>query len=95
MSAPRTTVVNGSRTNRYDVYIGRPSRWGNPFREGPDGTRSEVISLYREWLLGQPELCRQAREELQGRVLACYCKPRSCHGDVLAAVADGLLTEQA
>jgi hypothetical protein len=31
----------------YDVYIGRPSKWGNPFQIGRDGTRDEVIAKYR------------------------------------------------
>ncbi|MHB8407807.1 MAG: DUF4326 domain-containing protein [Acidiferrobacterales bacterium] len=31
----------------YDVYVGRPSKWGNPFVVGRDGSRSEVIQKYR------------------------------------------------
>ena len=31
----------------FDVYIGRPSKWGNPYSIGPDGTREEVIEKYR------------------------------------------------
>jgi len=27
------------------VYVGRPSKWGNPFTIGPDGTRDEVIDV--------------------------------------------------
>lgn len=34
----------------YDVYIGRPSKWGNPFVIGKDGTREEVIAKYAEWI---------------------------------------------
>lgn len=40
-----TRVVNCKRS-AYDVYIGRPSRWGNPYIIGPDGTREEVIGKY-------------------------------------------------
>ncbi len=35
----------------YDVYVGRPSKWGNPFREGRDGTREEVVVKHREWII--------------------------------------------
>lgn len=83
-----TTVVHCKRSP-YDVYIGRPSPWGNPFHIGPDGQRDSVIEKYRKWLLAQPELVARARQELRGKVLGCWCKPQACHGDVLAEVADG------
>ena len=66
----------------YDVFIGRPSKWGNPFIIGRDGTRSEVISKYREYILNNPELMA-ALDEIRGKTLGCYCKPKACHGDVL------------
>ena len=66
----------------HDVYIGRPSKWGNPFRAGTDGTRAEVIEKYREYILSEPELLAQL-PELEGKVLACWCSPKPCHGDVL------------
>ena len=40
-----TRVVHCKRA-RYDVYIGRPSKWGNPYVIGPDGTREQVIAKY-------------------------------------------------
>jgi hypothetical protein len=85
-----TTVVN-KRIDPFDVYIGRPSKWGNPFEIGRDGTREEVVEKFQEWLLGQPALLRDAKRELKGKRLGCFCKPLACHGDVLAAVADGRL----
>jgi hypothetical protein len=66
----------------FDIYIGRPSKWGNPFVIGKDGTREEVIEKYKEWILKQPELLASLHE-LQGKVLGCWCAPFSCHGDVL------------
>ena len=41
----RTRVVH-CRRERYDVYVGRPSPWGNPFVIGRDGTREEVVAKY-------------------------------------------------
>jgi hypothetical protein len=67
----------------YQVYIGRPSKWGNPFVIGRDGTRKEVIQKYEEWIRTQPELM-EALPEIAGAVLGCWCSPKQqCHGDVL------------
>lgn len=66
----------------YDVYIGRPSIWGNPFREGVDGTRSEVIDKFKCWILNNDELLNLL-PTLEGKILGCWCKPRACHGDIL------------
>ncbi|WP_370973615.1 DUF4326 domain-containing protein [Amycolatopsis sp. cg9] len=71
---------------RYDVYIGRGSKWGNPFQIGIDGSRDEVIDLYEQWLLDQPHLM-SALGELADKTLGCWCAPRSCHGEVLARLA--------
>ena len=84
-------VVHCKRA-RYDVYVGRPSRWGNPFAIGRDGSREDVIARYEQWLLAQPELVA-ALPELAGKTLGCWCAPRACHGDARAspppARADG------
>lgn len=81
--------MENCRTGNHDVHIGRPSKWGNPFRIGRDGTRQEVVRKYAEYLRGRRDLVADARVELQGKVLGCYCSPLLCHGDVLARVADG------
>ncbi len=71
----------------YDVYIGRPSKWGNPFVLGKHGNRTEVIQKYREWLYLQPELLAEV-PTLKGKILGCYCAPAACHGDVLSELAN-------
>ena len=89
--ALKTRVVNSrGEVPVGAVYIGRPTKWGNPFRIGRDGTREEVIVKYRVWLLAQPDLIAACKRELHGRVLVCWCKPKACHGDVLAQIADNL-----
>jgi len=70
------------------VFIGRPSKWGNPFKIGEDGTRDEVIAKHRAWILCQPGLMAMAKDELRGRDLVCFCAPRSCHGDILSIIAN-------
>lgn len=71
----------------YDVYIGRPSKWGNPFVIGTHGNRSQVLELYRDWAQ-QNGLDTAAKNELQGKVLGCWCSPNPCHGDILAEWAN-------
>jgi hypothetical protein len=69
------------------VYIGRGSKWGNPFRIGPDGDRAAVIAKFERWLADQHHLLR-ALDELRGRDLVCFCAPRACHGDLLLRLAN-------
>lgn len=68
------------------VYIGRSSKWGNPFKIGVDGTRDGVIAEYRAYLLNRQDLM-DALPELREKVLVCHCHPLPCHGDVLADLA--------
>lgn len=82
-----TTVVNGRKV-ACDVFIGRGSKWGNPFKIGEDGTREECIEKFRKQLMSNPVKLAQVKRELRGRILGCYCKPLACHGDVLAEIAD-------
>ena len=79
MSHPRV-VKKG--TAAYDIYIGRGSPWGNPFHVGIHGSRNEVIEEYDRWIRGQPHLMARL-QELKGKVLACFCAPKRCHGEVL------------
>jgi hypothetical protein len=70
------------KKEKYDVYIGRPSIWGNPFIIGRDGTREEVIEKYRDYVLNSPDLLSRL-PTLHGKILGCFCAPLPCHGDVL------------
>lgn len=72
----------------YDVYIGRPGPWGNPFEIGKHGNREEVVKKYKEWLMSKPKLIEKAKQELKGKVLGCWCSPKKCHGDVLSEIAN-------
>jgi hypothetical protein len=77
-------VVN-LRQERYDLYIGRPSLFGNPFRIGPDGTRKEVLERYEAHVRASPQIMAHI-PMLRGLTLGCYCKPKACHGDVLLKI---------
>lgn len=83
----KTTVVQVNEPGGYDVYIGRPSKWGNPFRMKKEHQRGDVVARYAAYIQTRPDLLA-ALSELRGKRLACYCAPKPCHGDVLAALAD-------
>lgn len=72
----------------FDIYIGRPSPFGNPFVVGKDGTRDEVIDKYEEYVRSNPELMEKIRKEIPGKVLGCWCAPKRCHGEILIKIAD-------
>lgn len=77
----------------YDVLIDRTSKWGNPFILDKDGTREEVIEKHKLWLMEQTDLLNSL-DELKGKRLGCWCrsirKPKVCHGDLLAELANDL-----
>lgn len=90
----RPTVVH-VRKSPFDVYIGRTGHgfvntgWGNPFVVGRDGEVGECVLKYEQWIQIQPQLMARLHE-LRGKRLGCWCKPRACHGDVLARLVGGL-----
>ena len=92
-----TRVVNKYK-EPYDIYIGRGSKWGNPFTHIADkktkadfvvASRDEAIESYREWIVNQPQLLKDLHE-LKGKTLGCFCKPKKCHGDALVELVNGL-----
>jgi len=85
------TIVVNKNKEPFDIYIGRGSKWGNPFTHIKNketkaefivDSRSEAITKYKEWISNQPELLN-ALEELRDKRLGCFCKPKACHGDIL------------
>lgn len=88
-------VVHCKRES-YDVYIGRPSKWGNPFTH-KYGTKAEfimptrkmAIMAYEEWItMGEGKHLLNDLHELKGKTLGCWCHPQACHGDVLIKLAN-------
>jgi hypothetical protein len=70
----------GKRPMPDRVYVGRPSKWGNPFVIGRDGSRDA-------WIVQQPALM-VALHELHSKDLVCWCAPERCHADVLIELAN-------
>ena len=90
-----TPRVVHCKKEEFDVYVGRGSRWGNPYshKEGTlaehvVGSRSEAIQKFEEYLLSNEELMGSL-SELKGKTLGCWCKPKSCHGDIILRYANG------
>lgn len=89
-------VVNVTDTNEEFLYIGRPSKWGNPFThlenslaEFKVGNREEAIKKYEEWITkGDGKYLLDDLHELKGLNLGCWCHPKSCHGDILIKLYD-------
>lgn len=89
----------------YDIYIGRPSKWGCPFSHIKDRTttaehlmssRREAILAYKEWITkGDGQYLLNDLHELKGKTLGCWCKDvdgkgKSCHGDILAELVNDM-----
>ena len=90
---PSTPRVYNRRSHLHSipdgaVYVGRPSKWGNPFTIGRDGTREEVLAKYADWLDSMVETRRLNLDELQGKDLVCWCAPEPCHADILLELAN-------
>lgn len=87
MPEPRILNRKGRLPLPDAIYVGRPSKWGNPYTIGKHGTRDAVITLYETHLLSSPHLIG-ALHELRGRDLECWCAPKRCHGEVLRTYAN-------
>lgn len=85
---PKVLNIHRDGVPKNAVYIGRRSKWGNPFVIGKDGSRDEVIEKYLAWLGSRPDLILAAQHELRGRDLICFCAPERCHGDILLNIAN-------
>lgn len=79
------TIINLYK-EPFEVYIGRNPehgnpKWGNPFNQ-KELQLWESLALYEDYIRNSPTLW-DSLDELDGKTLGCYCKPKPCHGDVL------------
>ncbi len=84
---PKVLNKRLKQTSDTAVYVGRPTKWGNPFVVGVDGKQGECVDLYAEWIKTQPYLLK-CLPELKGKDLICWCAPKRCHADVLLKLAN-------
>lgn len=92
------TKVVHCKKEPYDVYIGRPSKWGNPFSHIIDketlaeyvvADRESAVNFYEAYLIKQilsGKISREEVLELDGKTLGCWCHPQYCHGDAIVRV---------
>lgn len=92
------TTVGHVKSNSEGVYCGRKwgkypdSLWGNPWHIGKDGTRDEVIERFSKYFHARLKIDKdfqEKTEELRGKTLLCWCKPKRCHCDVIAEYLNG------
>lgn len=76
------------------VYVGRPSKWGNPYKVGDNGngvtitTRAAMIELFTIYAKKHLELDSHWLDDLKGKNLSCWCGlDEKCHADVLLQLA--------
>lgn len=81
ITVSKPTKLVHCQQEKYDVYIGRPSKWGNPYTHIKTkntlakfivNTREEAIECYKKWFLEQENLLKDI-EELRGKTLGCWC----------------------
>ncbi|MDF2434547.1 MAG: hypothetical protein JWP44_4178 [Mucilaginibacter sp.] len=82
------SIIRVNKMDDYDIFIGRPSRYSNPFIKGIDGTRGEVIDKFENYIRNHPEL-NMMLDELSGNKIACWCNlNQNCHGDVFITLLE-------
>jgi len=83
--------TRGWRAPADTVYVGRPSRWGNPFRVGIEGTAAACVTLFEARYVQDTAYRVQVRTVLAGKHLSCWCPlDAPCHADVLLRWAEEL-----
>lgn len=72
------------------VYVGRPTRWGNPYSVNVRGTRERSLDQFRAYVSEMnPDVRAGWLADLRGKTLMCFCPLGvPCHGDVLLELAN-------
>lgn len=77
------------------VYVGRPTKLGNPYPPElktcvpgfEDSARRASVNQYRVWIQREPQATTV--RQLRGKDLACWCPlDQPCHADVLLELAN-------
>lgn len=72
------------------IYIGRGTKYGNPFPMSKKSDRPEVIDKYKRYIKHQIKMGNVTLQDLAGlhnKDLVCFCAPLPCHGHVLEKLA--------
>lgn len=76
------------------VYVGRPSKWGNPFKVDADHDAAAAVRDFRAYATGRLQnMFGYPLRELRGKDLMCWCPlDQPCHADVLLELANAETT---
>lgn len=104
---PHPLVVNVHAAKKEDLqalgdqyeYVGRPTKWGNPFSHLEKDTlaqfkvptREEAVEQYRLMLwekLRSGDITVRELAALHGKTLGCWCAPRLCHAEILVVASE-------
>lgn len=85
---PRVLNANIDDIPPSAVWVDRRSPYGNIFKLGIDGDVEQVKMLYIQYLIDNPELVADIRQNLKGRDLVCHCAPRPCHAELILTIAN-------
>ena len=80
--------VTNIKKDFFDVYIGRPTVFDNPFFIGINGNRDAVCDQYKRYFWDKINEDQSFREQvmmLKGKTLGCFCHPKRCHGETIVA----------
>ena len=87
--------TKGWRMPEGAVYVGRGTKWGNPYRVSGETTAHKAVEMYRDYLQRAPNQAevQAGLTELRGCDLACWCSlSQPCHATVLLELAQCQLT---
>lgn len=84
------------------VYVGRPSKWGNPFNVADYACPIHCVEDYKRYTEGELKIDghssgslasalfkAEVRHQLRGKDLMCWCpEGQPCHADVLLEIAN-------
>ena len=76
--------TKGFRLPQNTICVTRPSRWGNPYHVGQDGTAQECVDRFWECFVEDAAYRADVKATLAGKNLACFCSLTApCHADLL------------
>ena len=86
--------IAGSRMPKDAIYVGRPTKWGNPYKASDFvGSTESAVEAFRKLCESDPETIMEIQAKLKGKQLACWCglvdssgRTIPCHADVLAEI---------
>ena len=87
MEVGHTKKLNPDQRRR-EVYCGRPSPLGNPFKLEREEDREKLLDQYRKYLseqieIGNEKIINAIKALKNDSVLTCWCHPKRCHCEVI------------